>query len=96
MMTTFDVPGGGAGPFQGTYPASINPMGEIAGNYTDANNVNHGFVRAPWGELATFDVPGAGAGAYQGTFCWVNNPAGVIAGSYVDANNVSHGFIRIP
>jgi len=95
-LTTFDVPGGGTGFFQGTYPASNNSAGEITGNYTDTNDVNHGFLRAPDGRITTFDVPGAGTGAYQGTVPYGNNPAGVIVGNYVDANGVSHGFLRFP
>ena len=94
-LTTFDVPGGGVGFFQGTYPVSINPAGAITGNYTDSNNVNHGFVRAPNGKLTTFDIPRAGKGAYQGTIPLGNNPAGEITGEYVDANGVNHGFLRL-
>src|SRR5262249_990004 len=48
-VTTFDVPGAGTGPGQGTNPGSVdclNPAGVITGWYTDASNVNHGFVRA--------------------------------------------------
>ena len=58
--------------------------------------MNHGYVRAPKGEITTIDVPGAGAGAGQGTFAVSINPAGAITGYYVDANNVGHGFLRIP
>ena len=64
----------------------------IAGLYTDASNVFHGFVRHANGTITTFDPPGA-----QGTFLVDGgciNPAGVIVGQYVDASNVSHGFVR--
>lgn len=40
-VTTFDPPGSTF-----TVPVSINPGGEIAGDYSDANNVSHGFVFA--------------------------------------------------
>jgi hypothetical protein len=46
-ITTFDAPGAGTGYFQGTYPANNNPAGAITGNYTDTNDVNHGFLRIP-------------------------------------------------
>ena len=79
-----------------TLPVSLNPKGEVAGFYTDANNVNHGFLRAPDGKVTSFDAPGAGTGSGQGTVLWSNNPAGAITGDYVDANNLAHGYERIP
>jgi len=44
-ITTFDAPGAGTGPGQGTDCTAINPEGEIAGIYYDTNDVAHGFVR---------------------------------------------------
>ena len=44
-IITFDAPGAGAGPFQGTLAFAINPGGTIAGYYFDPNPVTHGFVR---------------------------------------------------
>ena len=81
----------------GTFAYNINPAGTIAGYYIDANNVFHGFVRAPNGAITTFDAPGAGTGFPQGTFTATVaglNPAGAITGSYVDASNVNHGYVR--
>jgi hypothetical protein len=48
-ITIFDAPGASsaAGSGNGTFPRSINAGGAIIGNYTDANNVNHGFLRSP-------------------------------------------------
>ena len=43
-ITTFDVPGAGTGPGQGTIPLSNNPADEITGYYIDASNVTHGFL----------------------------------------------------
>lgn len=42
----FDAPGAGtaAGSGLGTFPESISDAGAITGQYTDANNVNHGFL----------------------------------------------------
>ena len=99
-FTSFDAPSAStaAGSFSGTYPVSINDFGEITGDYLDANDVYHGFVRTPHGTITSFDVPGANTtpGAYGGTFPSSNNTAGVITGYYQDANYVYHGFIRKP
>jgi redox-regulated HSP33 family molecular chaperone len=46
-LTTFDVPGAGTGPFQGTIPLSNNSVGAITGYYIDASDVTHGFLRTP-------------------------------------------------
>ena len=46
-FTTFDAPGAGTGPGQGTVALSNNPAGAITGYYTDGNNVSHGFLRIP-------------------------------------------------
>ena len=44
-MTTFDAPGAGTGPGQGTIPFCNNPVDAITGVYIDASDVNHGFLR---------------------------------------------------
>jgi hypothetical protein len=101
-LRTFDVPGAGTGPYQGTgSPGSsvpLNQFGAIAGYYIDANNVVHGYLRSPWGEFTTFDIPGEGS---QGIGCYNDcsvglNDWGAITGYYLDANNVYHGFVRSP
>ncbi|HUD25694.1 MAG TPA: hypothetical protein VMQ45_08420 [Burkholderiaceae bacterium] len=104
-VSTFDAPGAGTGPpdptglAQGTGGSGINQKGAIVGGYSDANYMNHGFLRAPDGSFTTFDVPGAGTGSTQGTlpsgFAGIN-AEGEITGAYVDAKNVSHGFLRAP
>jgi hypothetical protein len=94
ISITFDAPGAGTAAGQGTFGQAINPAGEIAGYYLDANNVFHGLIRARDGTLTTVDVPAGGTGAFQGTFLVSINPAGAIAGDYVDANNVEHGIVR--
>jgi len=66
----------------------------IDGFYTDAGNLNHGFLRHRDGAITTFDVPGAGTGAYQGTLGENINEFGLIDGYYIDTSNVSHGFLR--
>src|SRR5262249_3427103 len=90
-IITFDAPGAGTGPFQGTEAVGINPMGAITGPYIDASNVSHGFVRAPNGSITSFDPSGSINTQPQGI-----NPMGAITGSYADASIVVHGFVRAP
>jgi hypothetical protein len=99
VITTYDVTGEGTGASQGISPAScdgINPEGMIPGNYYDANNVSHGYIRFPEGRIATFDARGAGTEPGQGTFVLGINTAGTITGWYVGDSNVVHGFLRAP
>jgi hypothetical protein len=95
-IVTFDAPGAGTGPGQGTIPFGIDSRGAIIGWYVDASNVNHGFLRDPEDAITTFDVPAAGIGAYQGTVALATNPAGAVTGMYFDANCLYHGFLRDP
>jgi len=89
-IITFDAPGAVA-----TFVAGINPAGVISGGYVDANNVLHGYVRAPDGTFTTYEAPGAGTGPGQGTGPnGINNPAGDITGNVTDASNVTHGYVR--
>ena len=92
---TFDAPGAGTGPGQGTNPFNINPAGAITGPYVDASNVGHGFLRDKNGAITTFDAPGAGTGPFQGTVPFCNNPPAGITGYYIDASNVGHGFLVV-
>jgi hypothetical protein len=102
-LTTFDVPGAGTGSYQGTgcpgCALGLNQLGAIAGIYSDANSVNHGFLRGPDGKFTTFDAPGAGTGSNQGTGCPSDCPVGLndwgaITGTYIDVNFVYHGYLR--
>src|SRR6478752_9244587 len=93
-ITTFDAPGAGTGPLQGTYATNINPSGTIIGFSRDANNVRHGFVRSQDGTFTIFDAPGAGTGPGQGTRAYSINPSGTITGFFSDAGNVFHGYVR--
>jgi hypothetical protein len=56
-VITFNAPGAGTGPFQGTLAYSINPGGAITGLYVDASNVDHGFLR----RRAAMSYPGLNA-----------------------------------
>ena len=95
-IATFDAPGAGTGPGQGTQPFAINPAGLITGFYLDAGDAYHGVLRTPDGAITTFDAPGAGTGPGQGTRPFSINPGGTISGRYVDAGDVGHGFLRTP
>ena len=94
-FTQIDAPDAGAGPFpQGTFPSEITPMGinpagAVTGFYVDANSVQHGFVRAPGGQITEFDPTGS----------IFSNPnaidqVGDITGFYFDATTAVHGFLR--
>jgi hypothetical protein len=89
-ITTFDPPGSVK-----TYCESINPAGAITGYFFDANNLIHGFLRAPDGTFTTFDAPGAGTSAYQGTTAFSINLAGVITG-WSATNSGGQGYVRAP
>jgi len=95
-IVTFDAPGAGTDPGQGTTPNGIDAQGAVVGWYVDAGNVNHGFLRTPDGRFTTIDVPGAGTGAGQGTVAFAINQAGAITGTYFDASCLYHGFLRAP
>src|SRR5262252_4151435 len=95
-ITTFDGPGAGTGPGQGTIAFAINPAGTISGRYADASGAIHAIVRFANGAIISFDAPGAGTGNRQGTRPFSINPAGATAGYYSDASNVFHGFLRTP
>jgi hypothetical protein len=102
-LTTFDVPGAGTASGQGTEcpgcSVGFNLFGAAAGLYIDGNNVVHGFLRSPVGEITTFDPPGEsalyGLGCYNDCAIGLND-WGAITSSYLDANNVYHGFLRSP
>jgi hypothetical protein len=68
--------------------------GATAGNFQDANNVLHGFLRAPGGVIVAFDAPGAGTGAFQGTQVFAINSEGTVVGITIDAGYARHGMLR--
>jgi hypothetical protein len=97
-IISFDAPGAGLGADldEGTVAYSINDLGVIAGEFQDASNVFHGFVRFRNGSFATFEALDAGTGEYQGTLAWDINLEGATAGVYDDESGVAHGFVRSP
>ena len=93
-ITTFDVPGAGTAPLEGTIPSSINLEGEVSGIMAD--NINwHGFVRSPDGKTTTiYDAPGNPYGTT--TVGEDINYFGVAMGQVNDVNGVWHGYFRTP
>ena len=93
-----DAPGAAKGGlFPGTFPASMNGSGVVAGFYEGANGLNHGFVRAADGTFtAPLDAPGASGanfGIFPGGTANISlNDSGVVAGGYLDVNGTGHGF----
>jgi hypothetical protein len=66
------------------------------GNYLDADNISHGFLRNGDGAFTTFDAPDAGhvPGVDDGTYPFGINANGAITGWYVDDSDANHGFVR--
>src|SRR5438046_1911719 len=92
-ITTFDAPGAGTGPGQGTLPFAINPAGTVTGYYIDAGDARHGFLRTRNGAITTFDAPGAGTGPGQGTNALSVPAEGAVGGRYVDRGTGCPGFL---
>ncbi len=80
-LISFDIPGSGAKPGQGTAPITITDAGAVVGYYVGGEYVGHRFLRALGGRITTIDAPGAGTAAAQGTVPITGNPAGEVAGS---------------
>src|SRR6266478_3443825 len=93
-ITTFDAPGAGTGPRQGTYALDIDPFGTTIGFIRDANEVRHGFIRSQDGSFTIFDAPGAGTAPGQGTWAYAINPSGAITGFFFDSVTAAHGYVR--
>src|SRR3954468_13324173 len=93
-IPTFDAPGAGTGPFQGTSAFNISPNGTVVGFLRDPNSARHAFIRSKHGEFTVFDAPGAGMGRGQGRRAYSINPGGTIAGFFSDSATVGHGYVR--
>src|ERR1044072_1295070 len=81
-ITTFDAPGAGTGPLQGTYALNIGPSGTIIGFTRDANDARPAVIRSTDGSFTIFDAPGAGSGNFQGTRVYTSTPGGTMAGFF--------------
>jgi uncharacterized membrane protein len=85
----------GPGRFAGTLAYGLNDRLQVAGFYTDANSVSHGFLFANGQYVTLPDCPGAGTGPNQGTFPIGIAPFGQIVGIYTDSNTVNRGFLLV-
>jgi hypothetical protein len=66
--------------------AGVNASGVIVGNYTDMENIDHGFIFEGT-DFSTFDYPGAaGSGASD------INDSGNIVGDFTLSNGTGHGY----
>ena len=80
---------------KGTYFTSMDGAGDIAGYYSDANNLYHAlFLTAGSTTMTYFDAPGATTFGHLGTAATGINASGVVTGFYRDTNLVYHGFVR--
>jgi len=79
-VISFDFPGA-----INTQATAITPSGDIAGRYTSADGVQHGFLLSG-GKFRSINFPGASSTQVS----WIN-PRGQIVGSYVDS--ALHGFL---
>ena len=67
----------------------INDFGIVVGEYADAAEVLHGFVRSKAGSITTIDVDGAAQ-----TEVFGNNDLGDIVGTFFNASGDEFGFMR--
>jgi hypothetical protein len=101
ITSPIDDPNAGTGTskgirFRGTVADGFDTETDIAGIYTDASSVFHGFLIDINGNFTSIDVPGAGtAGLFPGTLLTNMDGVGDVTGTYSDANGVGHGFVRL-
>jgi hypothetical protein len=88
-LTSFSVPGATY-----TTPFTIDAGGTIAGSWTDAGGVEHGFFRSPKGIITTLELGIASATTTQVHIYGINT-SGEITGQYFDPNG-QHAFLRVP
>jgi hypothetical protein len=89
VIHTFDAPGAGKGPQQGTAFLGVNSAGTEIGFFYDPANAIHGFALTAQGQFSVVDPPGA-----LSTTVRAISRSGVIVGDYTDSAQKQHGFIR--
>ena len=99
-MVTVDAPragmgGGDLGTFTGFLQA-VNDFGQMTGEYADANNGYHGYLRNAAGRFVEFTVPGGGTDNANGTYPFSMNIWGLVTGFSSDPNGNATGFVRFP
>ena len=97
-VTSIDVPYSGpaeAGSVGYTIPTFIDAAGDVAGVYTDANEVPHGFVLPAGGKITTIPDPVSfsGPGATVPGVVYVTESQAGVAGTFVDVQGAIHGFV---
>jgi len=75
---------------------NLNDRGVAVGDFEDAAEVTHGFVRSRNGNIRVIDVRGAGTAQFQGTSVDDINNGGTISGTFIDSAGRQHGFLREP
>ena len=99
VYTTLDAPsatnGFGAFGFPlGTSATAINNSGQVVGDFTDATNVEHGFLYSNGTYLTLTDPSATTHSSYgNGTAAIAINNSGQVVGDYKDVGNNSHGFL---
>jgi hypothetical protein len=73
---------------------ALNNSGTIAGYYSDAERVWHGFIRNSQGNVTVFDDGNGGHSIGQGTFPTSINANGEVAGYFIGPDDQEHGFLR--
>jgi probable HAF family extracellular repeat protein len=82
-FASIDPPGATA-----TFAQGLTNSGQVVGNYNDAANVSHGFLRTSAGTFTSFDFPGA-----RQSFASDINASGQIVGTYTDSANSTHSYL---
>lgn len=93
-FVVIDAPGAAAAMYRGTVALAIDSAGDVAGVYSDSNNVVHSFVRSAAGTITDFDGPPVNETADEATIPMGFDAAGDLVGVYVDATGRTHGFMR--
>jgi len=84
VYVTFDFPGASQ-----TLAFVVNRNVEVAGDWIDADQVEHGYLRAADGTISSIDAPGA-----MYTEVGDMNDSQLVVGGFVDQSNALHGFLR--
>jgi probable HAF family extracellular repeat protein len=78
----------------GTSATAINNSGQVVGDFTDATNVEHGFLYSNGTYLTLTDPLATTHSSYgNGTAATAINNSGQVVGDYKDVGNNSHGFL---